>query len=51
MQDISTLNAASLVNMREFDLVLFWSLDQLSREGGLQTLTSYGVAWKSYTEQ
>lgn len=42
---------------REFDLLLFWSLDRLSREGVLPTLrhleqlTSYGVAWKSYTEQ
>jgi DNA invertase Pin-like site-specific DNA recombinase len=44
-------------SMREFDMVLFWSLDRLSREGvlatltNLQTLTSYGVGWKSYTEQ
>lgn len=44
-------------SMREFDLVLFWSLDRLSREGVLQTLTylqtltSYGVGWKSFTEQ
>jgi DNA invertase Pin-like site-specific DNA recombinase len=43
--------------MRKFDLVLFWSLDRLSREGAketldhLQRLTSYGVEWKSYTEQ
>lgn len=42
---------------REFDLVFFWSLDRFSREGVLPTLkhlellTSYGVAWKSYTEQ
>jgi DNA invertase Pin-like site-specific DNA recombinase len=42
---------------REFDLVLFWSLDRFSREGVLPTLksleqlTSYGVGWKSYTEQ
>ena len=41
---------------REFDLVLFWSLDRFSREGVLPTLkhlevlTSYGVAWKSFTE-
>src|SRR5690242_19279279 len=41
----------------EFYLVLFWSLDRFSREGvletlqHLQTLTSYGVGWKSYTEQ
>jgi hypothetical protein len=37
--------------------VLFWSLDRFSREGVLetlqylQTLTSYGVGWKSFTEQ
>lgn len=42
---------------RKFDLVLFWSLDRLSREGVLETLqhlnrlTSYGVAYKSFTEQ
>ena len=44
-------------SMREFDMVLFGSLDRLSREGVLQTLTylqtltSYGVGWKSFTEQ
>lgn len=42
---------------RRFDLVLFWSLDRLSREGVLETLqhlnrlSSYGVGFKSYTEQ
>jgi DNA invertase Pin-like site-specific DNA recombinase len=42
---------------RRFDLVLFWALDRFSREGVLptlrylETLTSYGVAWRSYTEQ
>jgi DNA invertase Pin-like site-specific DNA recombinase len=42
---------------RDFDLVLFWSLDRFSREGvletlqHLQTLTSYGVGWKSFTER
>jgi DNA invertase Pin-like site-specific DNA recombinase len=42
---------------REFDVLLFWSLDQLSREGAfetlqhLQRLPSYGVAWRSFTEQ
>ena len=47
-------NAAS---KREFDLVLFWALDRLSREGVLETLrylerlTSYGVGYRSYTEQ
>jgi DNA invertase Pin-like site-specific DNA recombinase len=42
---------------RKFDLVLFWALDRLSREGVLETLqhlnrlTSYGVEYKSFTEQ
>ena len=42
---------------RRFDVLLFWSLDRLSREGVLETLqhlqrlTSYGVAWRSFTEQ
>ncbi len=44
-------------NRREFDCVLFWSLDRFSREGvyetlqHLQRLTSYGVGYKSFTEQ
>ena len=43
--------------LKRFDLVLFWALDRFSREGTLKTLEylqrldSYGVAWKSYTEQ
>jgi DNA invertase Pin-like site-specific DNA recombinase len=42
---------------RRFDLVLFWSLDRLSREGvsatlaHLERLTSYGVGWRSFTEE
>ncbi len=42
---------------RRFDLLLFWSLDRLSREGVLETLqhlnrlTSNGIGYKSYTEQ
>lgn len=42
---------------RSFDVVLFWSLDRFSREGvretlnHLQVLDSYGVAWRSFTEQ
>ncbi len=42
---------------REFDLVLFWALDRLSREGvvatlnHLERLTSAGVGWRSFTEQ
>ena len=44
-------------SQRKFDLVLFWALDRLSREGVLETLryletlNSYGVGWKSFTEQ
>ncbi len=42
---------------REFDIVLFWALDRFSREGALETLqhlnrlTSYGVQFRSFTEQ
>jgi DNA invertase Pin-like site-specific DNA recombinase len=42
---------------RKFDLVLFWSLDRLSREGALATLahlkrlTAAGVHWRSKTEE
>jgi DNA invertase Pin-like site-specific DNA recombinase len=44
------------VYRRQFDLVLVWALDRLSREGmvptigHLQRLASYGVAFHSYTE-
>ena len=44
-------------SQHKFDLVLFWALDRLSREGVLETLqhlnrlTSYGVGFRSYTEQ
>lgn len=47
------MNAAA---RREFDVLLFWSLDRLSRQGALQTLellhrlSELGVAWRSYTE-
>lgn len=43
--------------LKKFDIVLFWALDRFSREGTLQTLQhlqrldSYGVQWKSFTEQ
>ena len=42
---------------RQFDAVLFWALDRFSREGvfetlqHLQRLTSYGVGFRSFTEQ
>jgi DNA invertase Pin-like site-specific DNA recombinase len=42
---------------REFDVLLFWSLDRLSREGTVETLnhlqrlTGYGANYRSYTEQ
>ena len=48
------LEAAS---RKEFDLVLFWSLDRFSREGVLETLqhlkvlTGHGVEWFSYREE
>ena len=41
---------------REFDLILFWSLDRFSREGVYQTLQhlnqleSHGVGFRSFTE-
>jgi DNA invertase Pin-like site-specific DNA recombinase len=44
-------------HQRKFDLVLFWSLDRLSREGvsatlnHLEKLTAAGVAWRSHTEE
>jgi len=42
---------------REFDVLVFWSLDRLSREGTVETLnhlqrlTAYGVDYRSFTEQ
>jgi len=47
----------SAASRRKFDVLLFWSLDRLSREGALETLqhlnrlTGYGVAWRSFSEQ
>ncbi len=44
-------------SQRKFDVLLFWSLDRLSREGVLETLqhlnrlTSHGVNYRSFTEQ
>jgi DNA invertase Pin-like site-specific DNA recombinase len=49
-------NMLIAASKREFDLLLFWSLDRLSREGALETLqhlqrlTAYGVAYRSFTE-
>jgi DNA invertase Pin-like site-specific DNA recombinase len=42
---------------KRFEVVLFWALDRFSREGAtdalqhLRKLSSYGVQWKSFTEQ
>jgi DNA invertase Pin-like site-specific DNA recombinase len=42
---------------RQFDAVLFWALDRFSREGVFETLqhlqrpTSYGIGFRSFTEQ
>src|ERR1700730_15927565 len=44
-------------SQRKFDVLLFWALDRLSREGVLETLqhlnrlTTYGVGYRSFTEQ
>src|SRR3982751_3363017 len=44
-------------SQRQFDTVLFWSLDRFSREGVLDTLnhlqrlSSYGLGYLSFTEQ
>jgi DNA invertase Pin-like site-specific DNA recombinase len=53
-QFLAMFEAAS---RREFETVLFWSLDRFSREGvyetlqHLQRLTAYRVGYRSYTEQ
>jgi DNA invertase Pin-like site-specific DNA recombinase len=42
---------------KKIDIVMFWSLDRFCREGSMKTtmllneLDSYGVRWKSFTEQ
>src|SRR5580692_10132716 len=47
----------SAASRREFDVLVFWSLDRLSREGTVETLnhlqrlTGYGVNYRSFTEQ
>ncbi len=44
-------------SQRQFDILLFWSLDRLSREGTVATLnhlerlTGYSVDYRSFTEQ
>ena len=49
-------NMFSAASKRKFDVLLFWSLDRLSREGALETLqhlqrlTAYGIGYRSYTE-
>jgi DNA invertase Pin-like site-specific DNA recombinase len=49
--------ATSNASQRKFDVLLFWSLDRLSREGvlptvqHLQRLTGYGTGYRSFTEQ
>jgi DNA invertase Pin-like site-specific DNA recombinase len=43
-------------SQRKFDLLLYWSLDRLSREGIVKTigyleqLRGWGVGWRSYTQ-
>jgi putative DNA-invertase from lambdoid prophage Rac len=45
-----------LAHQRKFDVLLFWSLDRLSREGSrktisyLTTLEQHGADWHSYSE-
>src|SRR5271154_6142808 len=44
-------------SQHKFDVLLFWALDRLSREGVLETLqhlnrlTSYGIGFRSFAEQ
>lgn len=46
-----------LAHQKKFDVLLFFSLDRLSREGSRKTiqyltqLDSWGIAWHSYTEE
>ena len=46
-----------LARKKQFDVLLFWSLDRFSREGSRKTLEyltrldTYGVKWHSYTEE
>jgi DNA invertase Pin-like site-specific DNA recombinase len=51
------LRMFAAASKREFDILLFWSLDRLSREGTVATLNhlerlaGYGVNYRSFTEQ
>ena len=46
----------ALAHKKKFDVLLFWALDRLSREGSRKTLEyltqldSFGVKWHSYSE-
>lgn len=46
-----------MARKKQFDVLLFWSLDRFSREGSRQTLEyltkldSYKVKWQSYSEE
>ncbi len=50
-------NMMKAASKRKFDMVLFFALDRLTREGTRKTITylqmldDYGVAYKSYSEQ
>ncbi len=50
-------NMMASAQRREFDVLVFWSLDRFSREGSyvtldqLQRLSTWGVRFKSYSEQ
>jgi DNA invertase Pin-like site-specific DNA recombinase len=54
---VEFLKMFDAASRREFDVLLFWSLDRLSREGTVETLNhlqrlnGYGVAYRSFTEQ
>jgi len=47
----------SMAHKKEFEILIFWSLDRFTREGSRATinyltqLESYGIDWHSYTEQ
>ena len=56
-KDRSQFQAMMLAaSQRQFDMLLFWSLDRLSREGIVKTLgylqqfKSWNVGWRSYTQ-